>query len=256
MLAAYPKASRPITALPRTQGIVPSFAVLAATGVGAVAAVGISIASASAAMAGVGTFNPSMLAQVPAVLSVAGTSNQIFTLQGNASATFNASGLGDFQAPSIVSAFISLAAAGFGNLAGVLTAPASAALSATGTGAFAAVMTAQVSAAATFEGSGFIQAADTPGSEAIFDGVGAFSAVSYAFYGDTEMLAPRDEPRVLYVPWEDRNPVAEEILVPDELRETYAVAENRVAVVPYENRVYEVASKPRVPSPPNRRRKP
>jgi hypothetical protein len=256
MFAAYPKASRPIAALPRTQGIVPSFAVLSATGVGAVTAVGISIASSSAVMAGAGAFSPAMLAQVPSTLSIAGTSDQLFTLQGNANATFNASGLGDFQAPSIVSSFMALSTAGSGALAGALTAPANSALSATGTGVFAAVMTAQVSAVASFEGSGSMQSLDSPASEATFEGIGTFVAVSYAFYADTEMLAPHDEPRVLYAPWEDRNPVTIEAVAPSEPRETYAAGENRLAVVPPENRVYDAGRKPRVPSPPNRRRKP
>lgn len=237
-------------------GIVASFAVFSSAGAGDFQAAIFSQASASVAVAGVGDFQPAMVGQASAVMNSAGVAGQTFTLQGNASAVFSAGGLGDFQAPSIVTAFMALSASGAGDVVGAAISISSASLSAVGTGAFAAAMTAQVSAVATFEGNGYIQAVDTPASEAMFGGVGAFAAVSYAFYADADMLAPHDEPRVLYAPWEDRNPVTIEIIAPEEPRETYAVAENRIAVVPYEGRVYDVSSKAREQSPPNRRRKP
>lgn len=171
-------------------------------------------------------------------------------------AVFTAAGVGlvTFEGNAIANA--ALAGAGSGAFSATLSAQSSAALSAQGMGAFPAAMIAKVSSMATFQGSGFLQMVDTPASEAMFGGVGAFASVSYAFYGDTEMAAPREEIRMVYVPWEERNPVTLEAVVSAEPRETYAAPDNRVAVVPYENRVYEALRKPRVPYPSNRRRKP
>ena len=84
--------------------------------------------------------------------------------------------------------------------------------------------------------------------------MGVLSAVGYAFYADAEKAAPKQEIRVVYIPYEDRNPTEPAVMVANEPRTTYAPAEPRVAVVPVENRVYEVSSKPRAVGPPNRRR--
>ncbi len=256
MFGAYPKATRPIAALPRRQGTVQAFAVFAASGVGALAATGISIVSASAAFAGVGNQSFALIGQARATAAFAGAGSQSFTLRGNANAVLTAAGLGAFQASSIVSAYMALSAAGLGAFQGALSSTASATLSATGVGAFAPVLTAQVFADANFAGSGAFNGADSPASEASFTGLGTFSAVGYAFYLDAEVAAPREEIRVVYVPWAERNPIEDVAIVASEIREAYAASENTVAVVPPENRVYYTQRKPRVPAPPNRRRKP
>jgi hypothetical protein len=219
MLAAYPKATRPITALPRAQSIVQSFAVLSVTGVGALAAVGISIASSTTAMSGVGAFNPAMVAQASSVLSTVGAATQTFTLQGNASAVFNTAGLGDFTAPSIVTAFMALSAAGIGNLSTTSAVITSSSMSVSGTGSFAPVMTAQVFADASFAGSGDFGASDSPASEARFEGVGSFSAVGYVVILDSERACLHQE-----------------------LRNAQVLFENRIAIVPFEDRVYRIAA--------------
>lgn len=236
--------------------MVQSFAVLSAAGVGALSATGISIASSSASFAGVGSQSFVLVGQASATASFAGAGSQSFTLQGNANAVLAAAGLGSLNAPSIVTAFAAAAMSGTGDFSATMTAPASATLAATGFGVFAPILTAEVSATASMSGSGFLNGVDAPASEAMFTGLGTFSAVSYAFYADTETAWPRDEVRVAYVPWQDRNPIEDVAIVPAEVRETYAAAEDRTAVVLSENRVYYTQRKPRVPSPPNRRRKP
>lgn len=242
MFAAYPKASRPIAALPRKQGVVQSFAVLSATGIGALAVVGVSIASSATAMAGIGAFSPVIVGQASAVFNASGIGTQSFTLQGNAHAVLSTSGLGNFNAPSIVSAFSSLTAAGLGGFSATITAPTFSSMSAMGSGGFAINIVALSFSEASFAGESVFGASDNPASEAFFEGIGSFAAVSYAFYADAERACLHQEittagiafeDRVFRTPYEDRGTLEPDAVVPPE---------DRIAIVPAEYRVYHVAA--------------
>jgi hypothetical protein len=144
--------------------------------------------------------------------------------------------------------------AGVGALAATMAATAQASVTANGSGSFAGVLTAKVTAMTNMWGTGSLNASDTPGSTVNFHGVGQFGGVGYAFYSDAEVAGPREEIRVFYVPYEDRNPVTLIDYVEPEERTITLHSENRVAVVPAEDRVYEATGKPVAVSPPNRRR--
>lgn len=93
MLAAYPKTTRPLTALHRRASITQVFAVLAAAGVGTLATVGEAKGIMSTAMAGVGGFSPVLTAPSFASTAMAGTGT--FTGVLTATAGSAASMVGD-----------------------------------------------------------------------------------------------------------------------------------------------------------------
>lgn len=115
-------------------------------------------------------------------------------------------------------------------------------------------MRAQASSSATFTGTSTFGAGDSPVSAAQFGGVGAFAAVSYAFYADAEKAWPEYEPRVFYVPYEQRAEVILSVVVGYELRTAQVHVEQRAAVVPREDRVYYSVPRDVPPELPNRKR--
>ena len=115
-------------------------------------------------------------------------------------------------------------------------------------------MRAEVSAVATYSGTSSFGAADELLSTASFAGASSFTAVSYAFYGDAERACLHQEITAAYVTFEDRVFVVpyedRDILEPDAV----VPLEDRIAIVPAEYRIYHVtADRPGAGSQPRKR---
>lgn len=233
----------------------PILAALSASGAGAFSGVLAAQASASLNSAGTGAAAFTMIAQASAALSAAGVGAASYVITGKANGVLSSSGIGAaaFVGNSIGRS--ALASVGVGAFSSVMTAKASSVLASSGTGTFQPAMLAQVSSTLQVTGFSSFGASDSPASVAIFNGVGVFSGVAYAFFADAEKAGPVAEIRVVYVPRDDsRFFVDPPVVVAGEPRTTYAATENRVAFAQYERRVYEVDGKSVAPGPPRRRR--
>lgn len=234
----------------------PVFAVGVASGIGTALAAILAQAFADGISAGAGASSGDMFAQASSTAVTAGLGTALATGINTASSTAVAAGLGTALGVSISISFSTALASGSGDVSAEgITMSFSTAVAA-GLGTPEGILTAQVFSAGVASGAGTADGKDSPASVAEAAGTSLALGVAYAFYADAEMAAPAEEIRVVYVPWEERNPVTHVAMVPADPRTTYAPRENTVAVVPPESRVYEVQRKPRVPYPPNRRRKP
>lgn len=164
-------------------------------------------------------------------LSAAGTAS--FTgVSGPASGALQAAGAGTLSGNLTAKGSSVVAMGGAGAAAMAIFSKNLSTMSAAGTGVFSPKVQAKVSATVSMQGHGNLGDADRPGSVASFAGVGGFVAVLYGFFADADKCGPPTEPRTATVPSNRISP----------------------AVVPFENRVYDVAGKQRSAKPPNRRR--
>jgi hypothetical protein len=232
MLGIWPIGTRPLGAL-RRQGIGPVFAVFAAVGTG--------------------TATYTATAQARSTVTSAGNGAAAFT-SNNGLGVLASAGLGTFASTMTTKSSSSLTSAGVGATSLILSSLARSVLSSNCTGSFVPVMTAKVSSNTSMQGSSSFGSTDSPGSALNVSGFGIFTAVGYASFLDAEKAGPAFEQRTVWVPYEDRHPAMQSADVSPEERIAYALSENKVAVAPYEDRVYYVKSKPLTPGPPNRRR--
>ena len=233
MLGHWPVGTRPLGALKR-QGTGPVFARLIAAGFSAVAL--------------------TATAQARSTVTSAGNGAASFT-SFNGRGVLASAGIGAMAPVATAQSRATTSSSGTGNTSLVLSAQSRSVLSSNGTAVFVSTMTAKVSSTVTMQGSSSFGGSDLPGSAISFGGFGVFTAVSYAFFDDAEKAGPRQELRVVYVPVDpDRFAAIISADVLPEARTTFPATDTRVAVAPWEDRVYYVKSKPATPAPPNRRR--
>lgn len=245
-LGVYPTGTRPKGALNRAATGGPVFSILAAAGVAALAASGISEARATSSVAGVGAYTPAITALTSSVAAYSGLGSTSFNLAAQSSAVLSVSGAGTASFPQAVTAsYSSTAISGVGGLLGGLWAPANASASMSGLAAFAPVLTAEVRSATAMFGDGSFGASDSPSSVATFEGNSTLAAVGYAFFLDGERACVHQELRTALVPFEDR---IFRIAYENRSAEVDAAivpSEDKLAVVSFEDRVLRIPAEPR-----------
>lgn len=232
MLGIWPTGTRPLGAL-RRQGIGPVSARLLAAGFSAMAT--------------------TATAQAQSTVTSAGNGTAAFT-SFNGRGALSSAGVAAMSATMTTNSSASISSAGVGTTSLKLASLTNAVMSASCTGAFVPVMTAKVSSNTSMQGTSTFGSTDHPGSSFNAGGIGTFTAISYAFFADAEKCGPAPELRTAWVPAEYRGPDIISVDAPAEPRTVYVLVENRVAVAPYEDRVYYTKSKPPALGPPNRRR--
>lgn len=185
------------------------------------------------AAAGLASMPATMLAQALSSVASAGVGS-FNTMSGPASGVLAAAGVGAFSPKLSAVSRMSVTSSGIGALSASITAPARMVVPFTGVGAFTIPAASLAFASSLMQGWTIFGGADQPASAAAFNGYGTLSAVAYAFFADAEKAGPAK--------------------IFSEVRLTFADQENRIAVVPADDRVYEVPP-PIDPQPiPNRRR--
>ena len=163
-------------------------------------------------------------------------------------AVFAAAGLGAFTPVPRVFAASTYASAGVGAFTPAPRVFAASVYAASGVGAMTPVLHSFNGSVFTSAGIGALNLATTsiPGSVAVFSGAASFVTFSYAFFLDAERACLHQELRATSVTFEDR--VARTLFDPFKNPDAIVAdvpAENKVAIVLFEDRVYRVPGEPR-----------
>jgi hypothetical protein len=252
MFGAYPKATRPLTALPR-RGVGVVFAVATAAGFGVGSGVLRADAKAIGVSAGLAVATGVLKSTVVAVGTCSGLGVATGVLRADARSVVASAGLGVATGVLRADARSVAASAGLGVATGVLRATTVSVGISAGLGTAHGVLSALVFSVGSAAGSSSVSGVDSPGSVAHAAGFGQAFGVSYAFYLDAERVCVPQELRVAVVLGEpDLNVEVAYVLAEDK---THVIDfEDRVAIAPYVERVYEIGEEDRDSELENRKR--